>query len=176
VGGVLVVLVVASLVGALLARRVTGDAARATVANLNERIRAWWVMSAIVVLFGLVSFLALREFITLTPTGRGDHRTLLWVFFLVTPFQYWLVWRHWYGLYTIFIPVYVFLLAPTRSALAGETEHFLERTATIQSALMICVYCVSYIPALLTLDIAGYADNAKLLLFLIVVVQGSDVC
>ena len=187
-GGALGVLVVASIVGAVLARRVTSESGRATIANLNARIRAWWVMCAVfgiallthgrgsVVLFALTSFLALREFITLTPTKHGDHRTLLWVFFLVTPIQYWLVWIDWYGLFTIFIPVYAFLLVPTRNALAGDTEGFLERTATIQWALMVCVYCVSYAPALLTLEIAGYEDeNAKLLLFLIVVVQGSDV-
>jgi phosphatidate cytidylyltransferase len=166
VGGVLGVLVVASLVGAVLARRVTSDAGRATVANLNARIRSWWVMSAVfalalltrgagsVVLFALISFFALREFITLVPTRHGDHRTLLWVFFVVMPVQYWLVWNDWYGLFAIFIPVYVFLLVPTRSALAGDTERFLERTATIP----------------------GYADgSAKLLLFLVIVVQSSDV-
>ena len=43
------------------------------------------------VLFGLISFWALREFITLTPTRPGDHRTLFWVFFLFTPLQFVLV-------------------------------------------------------------------------------------
>jgi len=188
VSGVVVVLIAGSVIGAVLARRVTGEPARATVDNLNDRIRAWWIMATVlaiavlvrgagaVLLFALISFLALREFITLTPTGHGDHRTLLWVFFVVMPVQYWLVWHDWYGLFAIFIPVYVFLLVPTRSALAGEAEQFLTRTATIQWALMTCVYCVSYAPALLTLDIAGYEnENAKLLLFLVIVVQGSDV-
>jgi phosphatidate cytidylyltransferase len=188
VGGVLGVLVVASIAGAILARRVTGDAGRATVANLNARIQAWWGMCAIfaialltrgigsVLLFALISFFALREFITLTPTRHADHRTLLWIFFLVTPIQYWLVLRDWYGLFAIFIPVFVFLLAPTRTALAGDTERFLERTATIQWALMICVYCVSYAPALLSLETPGDEDGGvKLLLFLVIVVQSSDV-
>jgi phosphatidate cytidylyltransferase len=187
-GGVLVVLVVASIAGAVLARRVTSDSARATVGNLNDRIRAWWVMCAVftiallargagsILLFALISFFALREFITLTATRHGDHRTLLWVFFVVMPVQYWLVWHDWYGLFAIFIPVYVFLLVPTRSALAGDTEHFLGRTATIQWALMICVYCVSYAPALLTLEVGGFEnEGAKLLLFLVIVVHSSDV-
>jgi phosphatidate cytidylyltransferase len=187
-GGVLAVLVAASIAGAVRARRATSDAARATVANLSDRIKAWWVMCAVlavslltrdigsVLIFALISFLALREFITLTPTTHGDHRTLLWIFFIVTPIQYWLVWRDWYGLFTIFIPVYVFLLAPARSALAGDTERFLDRTATIQWALMICVYCVSYAPALSTLKIVGCPEaNAKLLLYLIIVVEGSNV-
>src|SRR5688500_531676 len=142
VGGVLAVLVLASIVGAVLARRVTSDAGRATIANLNDRIRAWWVMSAVfalallargvgsVLLFALISFFALREFITLVPTRHGDHRTLLWVFFVVMPVQYWLVWNDWYGLFAIFIPVYVFLLLSTRSALAGEPALILVRVTT----------------------------------------------
>jgi phosphatidate cytidylyltransferase len=181
------VLIVATVVGEVLARRAGSDSARATIVNLNDRVRAWWVMCAVLalalltgrtgaaLLFMGLSFLALREFITLAPTRHGDHRALLWIFFVVTPIQYWLVWRDWYGLFAIFIPVFVFLLVPARVALAGDTEDFLARTAVIQWGLMICVYCVSYAPALLMLDANGERGGAKLLLFLLVVVQGSDV-
>ena len=50
VGGVLALLVVSSLAGWLLARRITGERAKATIDNLNARIRAWWMMVAV---FGL---------------------------------------------------------------------------------------------------------------------------
>src|SRR5215211_892047 len=84
--------------------------------------------------------------------------------------------RQWYGMFSIFIPVYAFLFVPIRSALAGDTERFLERTAKIQWGLMVCVYFVSYAPALLTLHIPGYqGQNAKLLFFFACVVQISDV-
>jgi phosphatidate cytidylyltransferase len=131
---------------------------------------------AATVLFGLLSLLALREFITITPTRRGDHATLFWAFFVVTPLQYVLVAIDWYGLFSILIPVYAFLFVPIRSALAGDTERFLERTAKIQWGLMVCVYSVSHAPALLMLDLEGFSgQGARLLLFLIVVVQLSDV-
>ncbi len=187
-GGVLALLVAASLIGAVLARRARTDAGRATIANMNARIRAWWVMAAVVaaalllgkiaatVLFGLLSVLALREFITITPTRRGDHATLFWSFFVVVPLQYVLVGIEWYGLFSILIPVYAFLFVPIRSAIAGDTERFLERTAKIQWGLMVCVYCVSHAPALLMLELPGLSGHgARLLLFLIVVVQISDV-
>jgi phosphatidate cytidylyltransferase len=151
-------------------------------------VRAWWVMSVAfaiavasggvgsVVLFALISLLALREFVTLSPTGRVDHAALVWSFFLVTPVQYVLVGVQWYGFFSIMIPVYAFLFVTARLVLAGETERFLERAATIQWGLMTCVYCISYAPALLLLDIDGYeGENAKLLFFLVVVVQLSDV-
>ncbi len=188
VGGVLAVLVIASLAGWVLARRAGGPVYQATIANLNARTRAWWMMVAIfflamlsggigsVILFGLTSFLALREFMTMTPTRQGDHNTLVWVFFVITPIQYWLVGISWYGLFAIFIPVYAFLFIPLRSVLSGDYEHFLERAATVQWALMICVYCVSHAPALLTLEIPGYeGQNGKLLFFFVLVVQASDV-
>jgi phosphatidate cytidylyltransferase len=158
------------------------------VANLNARIRAWWVMVLIfvvavaagrlvtIILFALTSFMALREFVTLTPTRLGDHRALFWAFFIVTPLQYYLVAIGWYGLFSILIPVYAFLLLPVRSAAAGDCGNFLARTAEIQWGLMICVYCVSHAPALLTLRIDGYENAGALLLFyLVLVVQISDV-
>lgn len=188
VGGVIAVLVLASVTGWILARRAGGPAYQATIANMNARTRAWWFMVAIfflamlsggvgsVILFGLTSFLALREFVTMAPTRPGDHRTLFWVFFVITPIQYWLVAINWYGLFAIFIPVYAFLFIPLRSVLSGDCEHFLERTAAIQWGLMICVYCVSHAPALLTLAIPGFeGQNGKLLFFFVLVVQASDV-
>ncbi len=188
VAGVLGILLLASGVGSLLSRTVHSDGGRKTVQNLNARIRAWWMMVLIfglalatgglgtILLFAFTSFLALREFITLTPTRRGDHRALFWIFFIFTPLQYWLLWKDWYGLFIIFIPVYAFLFIPVRSVVSGDCEHFLERAAKIQWALMICVYCLSHAPALLRLQIPGYlGQNAKLLFFLVLVGQISDV-
>lgn len=187
-GGIVGMLVVASIVGRILARRASTDDARKIIRNLNARTSAWWVMVAVlavallggqlcsVILFGLLSFLALREFVTLTPTRLGDHRTLFWAFFIITPLQYWLVWERAYGLFVIFIPVYAFLFVPLRSAVAGDCERFLERTSKIQWALMVCVFCVSHAPALLMLEIPGYSGrNATLLLYFMIVVQLSDV-
>ena len=187
-GGIAVTLVLATAAGQALRLSIAGAGARETIANVNARIGAWWLMSAAflvatltggvgsLVIFALVSVLALREFVTLSPTSRADHRALAWAFFVVVPLQYVLVGVEWYGLFSIMIPVYVFLLLATRMVLAGETEGFLERAATVQWALMACVYCVSYAPALLLLDIDGYdASGGKLLLFLVVVVQASDV-
>ncbi len=188
IGGVVALLAIASLIGWILSRRAGSPSYQATIANLNARTKAWWIMVAIflgalltggigsVILFGLMSFFALREFITMTPTRPGDHRTLFWIFFIVTPIQYWLVGTGWYGLFSIFIPVFAFLFVPLRSAMARDCEHFLERTAKIQWALMVCVYCVSHAPALLTLNIPGYeGQNGKLLFYLVLVAQLSDV-
>jgi len=177
-----------TIVGFILRLTVKGEGGRAVVANMNARIAAWWIMAGIIagallggfaatiVLFAVISLLALREFITLTPTHRGDHRALFWIFFVVTPIQYLLIWRDWYGMFAILIPVYAFLFLPLRIAVAGDTTRFLERTAKIQWGLMVCVYCVSYAPALLILHIRGYSGREPaLLLFLLVVAQLSDV-
>ena len=187
-GLVLGLLVAATAIGWTLHRCVRGDTARATVANVNARIRAWWVMAAVfavslatgatgsIALFTVVSFLALREFVTLAPTGPGDHRALFWCFFVATPLQYFLIWSGWYGLFSILIPVYITIFVAIRAVLAGDTGRFLERTATTQWGLMVCVYFVSYVPALLMLSIPGYEDqNAALVFFLVLVVQLSDV-
>jgi phosphatidate cytidylyltransferase len=187
VGGVLALLVAATAVGVVLARRARTEEARATIANMNARIRSWWLMVLIfkvaiwiggigaIVLFALMSLLALREFVTLAPTRREDHRTLLWSFFAVLPLQYYLIAIRWYGLFAIMIPVYAFVLVAVSNVIRGRTDRFLERTATIHWGLMVCVYCVSHAPALLILDIPGYRTNARLLVFLVLVVELSDV-
>jgi phosphatidate cytidylyltransferase len=181
-------LLVSSIAGLILKRVAKSDKARATVANLNDRINAWWVMTlmlagalyfgfrGVVIFFGLLSFLALREFLTLMPTNKGDHRALLWAFFLITPFQYYLVWTRWYGLFTILIPVYAFLFLPARTAWEGVTKQFLERTAKVQWGLMIATYCLSHVPAIYMLDIPGYEGRqGSLLFFFLFVTEVSDV-
>ncbi len=186
--GLAAVLLIASLAGHLLARRYSPDGSNAVIENLNARVNAWWVMiifmggallfgrTGIILLFGFASFAALREFVTLTDTRRGDHWALAASFFLILPVQYYLVFIDWYGLYSIFIPVYAFLLLPIVAALRGDTDRFLVRVAEVQWALMICVFCVSHVPALLTLQIPGYEGrNLLLIAFLVVVVQSSDV-
>jgi len=190
-GGVLAILVLASAIGYFMSRRVRGkaldDPSRRVVENLNARIKAWWWMililagalrigpKAVIILFGLISFAALREFLTLTPTRRADHFALLVSFFIVLPSQYGLIWTGWYGFFTIFIPVYVFLLLPAFTILSNDaSRNFLERTAETQWGLMIGVYCISHVPALLILTIPNY-DSAMLIVFVILVVQSSDV-
>lgn len=187
-GGLIAVLVAASLVGYVLQRRLSPDGSSAVVENLNDRIRAWWAMVVLmglalifgrtgaVLLFGFCSFAALREFVTLTNTRRADHWALAAAFFIVLPVQYYLIWIAWYGLYSIFIPVYAFLLMPIVAVLRGDTDHFLVRIAEVQWALMISVFCVSHVPALLSLEIPGYEGrNVLLIAFLVLVVQASDV-
>ena len=188
IAGIGGILAVASLIGFVLQRRLSPDGQNAAVENLNARIRAWWVMAiaisiaflggrtGVIILFLLCSFAALREFMTLTNATRADHRSLAAVFFIVLPVQYYLIWISWYGLYSIFIPVWVFLLLPMVSALSGDTRNFLIRVAEMQWALMICVFCVSYVPALLNLTIPGHEGRGVLLIaFLVIVVQLSDV-
>jgi phosphatidate cytidylyltransferase len=181
------VLVLASLIGGVLAKR-AGPEPNPSIENLNARVKAWWVMvllialaflfgkGGVILLFAFASFAGLREFMTLAPTRRGDHWALAAVFFISLPLQYYLVWIEWYGLYTVFIPVYCFLLLPIIAALRGDTTRFLERIAFVQWGLMICVFCVSHVPALLALPIPGFEEhNLLLIAFLVLVVQGSDV-
>lgn len=182
------VLTLGTVAGEIAKRFVRSDTGRKTADNLVSRVKAWWVMCAVfavalagglpgtVLLFAGISFLALREVLTLTRTRRGDHHTLFWAFFVAVPLQYALVWRDWYGLFSILIPVYGFLFFAIRSALAGDVTRYLERAAKVYWGVMICVYCLSHVPALMLLDLPGYGTRRwELLAFLVIVVQMSDV-
>ena len=186
--GVGTILVVASIIGEILRARLSPTGQNPVIENLNARINAWWVMviclalafvagkPGVVLLFALCSFAALREFLTLTTHNRADHWSLIACFFLILPLQYWFIAGDWYGMYSIFIPVYAFLLLPVISSLRGSTKDFLIRVSETQWALMICVYCASHVPALLYLQIPGFEGrNVILIAYLIFVVQLSDV-
>ena len=186
--GVAAVLTVASVIGYMLHQRFATEVPNPAIDNLNSRIKAWWSMVAllaiafaigkagVIVLFALASLAALREFITLTPTRRGDHVALAVAFFIALPLQYYLIWIGWYGLYSVIIPVYVFLLLAAIAALRQDTTNFMSRVAETQWGLMVCVFSLSHVPALLVLEIPGYdGRNILLIAFLILVVQSSDV-
>ena len=187
-GGLIITLIIASSIGYGLKFKVGFSTPHAVIDNLNARINAWWVMILIIFaaavlgfygvigLFFVISFMALREFLSLLYIRRGDHLALAACFYVILPIQYILVAIDWFSMFTIFIPVYGFLFLPILSALLGDTEHFLDRSTKVQWALMISVFCISHIPAILTLDIEGFEDKKLLLMiFLILVVQSSDV-
>ena len=186
--GIGALLIVASAIGWVLHRRAARRGGSATIDNLNARIRAWWVMVAVIaltfwlgktaaiVLFGIASAFALREFVTLTPTKRGDYLPLVLSFYVLLPVQYWLIADGWYNLFAIFLPVYGFLLLPVLATVSGDTDEFLARVTKLQWGLMITVYCISYAPALLLVQVPGFVEqNLLLLVFLLIVVQLSDV-
>jgi phosphatidate cytidylyltransferase len=186
--GLFAVLIAASLTGIVLARRGLTAGPSPTIQNLIARVDAWWAMisllaiafalgkTGVIVLFAIASFAALREFITLTPTRRGDHAALATSFFVVVPVQYVLIGIGEYGLSSTFIPIVAFLLLPIVSALRGDTTGFIARIAELQWGLMIAVFCLSHAPALLTLAIPGFAGRHLLLIaFLLIVVEASDV-
>jgi phosphatidate cytidylyltransferase len=184
--GLLVLLSLGVLVRSLRASQQTLDeATNDRQQRLLRDLRAMWLGSTVFWLawasgplgatlaFGLISFFALREFITLVKTLRGDHRSLLLAFFAALPLQYLLVGTRSFDLFTVFVPVYVFLAIPVASALAGDPERFLERNAKIQWGIMVCVYGLSHAPALLLLQLPGYADRGAFLLFFLVMVTAA---
>ena len=181
------ILIFASTVGFILKQRSLPQPSP-VIDNLNARINAWWIMLlvlgsaillgnlAFIVLFAFISLFALRESVSLLPTRRGDYFPLLVSFYFVIPYQYYLIYTDWYGLYSIFIPLYVFLLIPIASLKQEDTTHFLERSAKIQWGLMVSVFCISHVPALINLKLPHFeGEKIWLAIWLIMVVQASDV-
>lgn len=156
--------------------------------ELQQRVNSWWVMVAVfsfamlvsptisLLFFGLISFLALKEYLTIIPTRRADRRVIFWAY-LAIPLQYYWVVSHWYGLFIIFIPVYMFLLLPLRMVLIGETTGFLRAVGTLHWGLMMTVFSLSHVAFLLVLPPANNpaGGGAGLVLFLMFLTQFNDV-
>jgi phosphatidate cytidylyltransferase len=186
-GGLIALFATATLLGGWLQARTTEPVKLAWIGQLNARIRASWTIvllfaiafaaggGALVLIFAIASFFALREFVALTPIKPSDHWALVLAFYVVIPLQYALVYTDWHGLYAVLIPVYVFLLLPVVMALRQDTERYLERVAKVQWGLMISVFCVSHAPAIAELQIPGYEDRSPLLLlYFLLVLQLSE--
>jgi len=177
-------LVTATAAGQILRCVVRSDGARATVANVNVRIGAWWVLygavglplvlgsGMAVAVFAVLSCLAVREFAALS----GDRRPPCYSLWMLTAIQYALIPAGWYEAAGMTIPLGGLFYFPLRAALRGDTDRFLERAAGAAWCLSACAYGVSHAPALLMLRIPGYEGrNATLLFYYLLVVQSSDV-
>ena len=182
--GVFGLLLVATAVVALLARRHP----ERNATELRLRVRTWWLIVAVftaavafnktvsIVVLAFVSFLAFKEYLSLIPTRRADHRVLLWAY-LAIPFQYYWVGIAWYGMFIIFIPVYAFLFLPMRMVMIGETQGFLRAAGTLHWGLMITVFGLSHMAYLLALPDAANPAGASvgLLLYLVFLTEINDV-
>jgi phosphatidate cytidylyltransferase len=181
-GGAYAVLAAATVVVAILVRRSGG------APELAARTRTWWwivvpVSLALIagpiataILFALISFVALREFLSIIPVRQVDRAAIL-IAYLAVPLQYWFVTDDWYGMFTIFIPVYVTAAIAFRLVLAGETRGFIRSAGTLQWGLFLTVYNLSHLAFLTVLDVAAPlpAGGAGLLFFALVVVEFNDV-
>ncbi len=156
--------------------------------ELQQRIQSWWVMIGLLFLaliiskgtsllfFGLLSFLALKEFLSIVPTRHADRRVVFWLY-LSIPVQYYWVYIGWYGMFIIFLPVYIFLLLPMRMALIGETKGFIKSAGILHWAVMLTVFFISHIAYLLTLpEKNSSAGSIGIVLFLLFMTEFNDVC
>lgn len=196
IGGTLAILGVVTGIVYVLQIRYSDLVNQALVERFRHRLRGWWILfttlavapliglAATMVLFMLVGFWALREFITLIPTRPSDHRSLFWIFFVLMPLQFVLVSRasffgiESYSIFSIFLPAVMFLLVPAQIAMADDPKRYFERVAKILMGLFICVYCLSYAPAMLTIDLPADSDDSatkiRLLFFFILMTQLGD--
>jgi len=183
-GVMLGVLVTATLVTHLIGRlRPAMD-----LGEIRSRLRSWWVIAG---LFGLalvlergwalfffawVSYLALKEYLSLIPTRRADRRVLLWAYGAI-PFQYLWIYLGWYGAFLVFVPVFLFLAIPMRMVLIGETAGFLRAAGTIHWGAMVTVFAIGHVAYLLVLPSSVNPNGAGsgLVLFLVALTQLNDV-
>jgi phosphatidate cytidylyltransferase len=179
---VLVLLVLATFISELLPRL----RQRPLNQELVSRVRAWWVMAGLFALallldrristafLMLISYLALKEYLSLIPQRHSDRRVLLWVY-LCLPLQYLWIYLGSYGMFIIFVPVYAFLLLPFRLMLTGVTQHFLRASATLHWGLMLTVFALAHLAYLLMLPVKHPAGGVGWVLFVVLITQLNDV-
>lgn len=155
--------------------------------NFGRRLKVVWALFfvlvisfsfgffGITILFCLLSFLALREFLSIIHLRSSDYWPLFCSFYIFLPLQYFFVLTDAQFLFHIFIPVYAFLMSPLLSVMEQDENQFFERTSKFQWAQIACIYCLSYAPAIAGMELkSGHFQSSSLLLFLLIVIALSD--
>jgi phosphatidate cytidylyltransferase len=182
--GVYALLVLATLVVTLMRLRNPGERYQ----ELSDRVDSWWWMigaftalvllnrTVAIVFLAFISYLALKEYLSLIPTRRIDREVLLFAY-LAIPIQYYWAAIDWYGMFIVFVPVWMFLFLPTLMVLKGQTEGFLRAVGTLSWGLMMTVFTLSHMAWLLVSGdkVNPIAGGVGLLFFLVVLTQFNDV-
>ncbi|MFT3729539.1 MAG: phosphatidate cytidylyltransferase [Terricaulis sp.] len=160
--------------------------------DLGPRMQSWWVIvvllagalmlgwQATAILFGIISFLALKEYLTLAPTRKEDRLIVLFAYLSVF-LNYGLIFADWmfddsYQIYLVFVPVYMFLVSAAAMAWIGRTDGYLATVGIIHWGVVACVYNIGYIAFLMrTPDAEAPAGAAGLVFFLILITEFNDV-
>lgn len=182
--GILAMLIMATFITIFLKWKFSDK----SFSELSLRVKSWWFLAIIFIIalfstfevsilfFAFTSFLALKEYFSIIETRRADRRVLFWAY-LAIPFQYYWIWIGWYGMFIIFIPVYMFLLLPFRMVLIGQTERFLKSIGTIHWGVMMTVFSLGHFAFLLVLpsETNPNGGGPALVLFLVFLTQFNDV-
>jgi phosphatidate cytidylyltransferase len=149
--------------------------------NITQRIKSFWVIILLFtlailgnkltsfILVGIISFLALKEYLSIVPTRGADRRVLFWVY-LSIPIQLIFLYTNWLVMFYLFIPLYMFLVIPLRMVTIGETEGFLRAAGTIHWGLMATVYSLGYLAAFLILPLKNNPQAGGIGLFICILI------
>lgn len=156
--------------------------------ELVQRVTTWWwIISFLfavlvagekttIIFFSFISFLALKEFLSIVHVRQADRNAIFWAYLSIPLHYYWIA-IGWYGMFIIFIPVYMFLFLPMRMVFKGEVDGFIKSAGIIHWGLMLNVFALSHIAFLATLPIKNtMAGTMGLIIFLIFMTQFNDVC
>ena len=156
--------------------------------ELKDRINSWWIIIGFFVVgamlhttmamffFGFLSYLALKEYFTLIPSRQTDRRVMFYAYLSIIP-QYYFAGIGWYGMFIIWIPVFLFLLLPFKQVLIGETKGFLENTSRVQWGLMMFVFGLSHLAYMITLKPVhgNTVGGTELVLYLVLLTELNDI-
>ncbi len=155
--------------------------------DLPARVKTWWAICASVggalllgwqastIVFGLISFIALREYLTLAPTRREDRLAVLFVYSSVL-ISYWSIWIDTYPYFLVIVPIYVFVATAVLMALIGRPDGFLATVGIMHWGVIVCVFNLGHAAFLMRTPVeeTPQAGPAGLVFFLIAITVFSD--
>ena len=191
--GILALLLLAttSLSLAIAANRVFGGPrwmiASPILPELKARLRSWWIMAVLfgiclilgrkasLAFLGFVSFLVLREYLSVAPFRAGD-RAGLFAAYAMIPVQYgWIACGH--AEAAAMVPIATLAALGAIVAMRGTARNFLRSSALVIWGVLVAIVALGHLALIVSTPASlGYvAGGPGLLLFVVLACQIGDV-
>lgn len=159
-----------------------------TLRKVGSLLQFLWTLTAVflaalfygrfilILYLAFISFLALKEYLSITPTRRADRRVLFFAYLGIT-IQLIFTGLGWYYAFIGFVPIYTLFFLPGLMVIVGETRGFLRALATLSWGMMLTVYSLGHLAYLLMLPdtVNPGPGGFGLFLFLVILTQLDDV-
>jgi phosphatidate cytidylyltransferase len=157
--------------------------------ELKTRTKSWWAMATVFTLsavihpilsyiaFALLSFVAMRELVSISKGIRKEDRQVIFWCYLAIPLQYFIAYKGWFNLFVIFIPVIMYIWIPFMLVIKGFTNEIGKSMSLLPAHLMLTVFSLSHLSYLLSLpELPGFNAGGKgMLLFVVFITEINDV-
>ncbi len=185
---VLVGMLTALIVGSVCRLVAIRGTEAAVAAQRLSSLRTWWGIAitfsvavllgriGVVMLFGVVSLFAIREYMALVPLPYDRFGLTVWAYVLLLC-NYAAIARGWVNAFLVLVPLGGLLVIACQMVIRDRADQYQRTAASLYWGMCLTIYCISHAALLMTLPASSnpVAGPAGWLLFLIFLTELNDI-